>query len=232
MTNETFYEIFGEISQTYVEEAREGRRKKKKHMWVPWAAAAVIVAVVLSIVVLRGGILGNGREIVTLENGDTISFVKSGAVSAMSLQLPSDVLIRELTEEEIRVLFAGLPAEGKGVVFTGNGYKLAGFEGKIGNVKVVISTSGLRLLDTVIAGREESTQVKGVAVTAGYFVTSPNSRGEKNVIYYASFELGGSSIYVEGSGTQARSGAVREEAASVVWKLINNGEPDFAGISE
>lgn len=233
MTNETLYEIFGEINDTYVKEARDVRAKKKMPVWFPWAAAACFLFTLLfGGRALFGGMFGNGREIVTLENGDRISFVKADVSAGSIMQMPDmDVFFRELTKEECNSLFAGLSAAGQ-AAFTGKGRQAVGFEGKIGNVKVVISTPGFCLRDTIIEGREESTQVEGTAVTAGYFVTRTNSRGEKNVIYYASFALGNTSIYVEGGGTQAQGAAVREEVASVVWKLINNGEPDFSGISK
>lgn len=231
MTSKTLYEIFGEMNDTYVKEAREVRAKKKLPVWLPWTAAACFLFVLL----FAGGMLsrgrsGNNRELVNLENGEQISFVKADASGEAVTQMPDiDASFRELTEEECNSLFAGLSATGQ-AAFAGKGRQAAGFDGKIGNVKVVISTPGLCLRDTIVVGREESTQVEGTAVTAGYFVTRPNSRGEKNVIYYASFALGNSSIYVEGGGTQAQGATVREEVASVIWRLIQNGEPDFSGI--
>ncbi len=62
---------------------------------------------------------------------------------------------------------------------------MIGFEGKIENAKVVISTTDIALLDTKIVGSEESSEVNGTSVTAGYFVTDRNSAGEQNVISYA-----------------------------------------------
>lgn len=233
MTNEALYEIFGEISDTYVKEARDARAKRKLPVWLPWAAAACFLfALLLTGRALSGERPGGGREMVTLENGDRISFVKADASGGAVAQMPDiDASFRELTEEECNILFAGLSATGQ-AAFPGKGRQAAGFDGKIGNVKVVISTPGLCLRDTIVVGSEESTRVGGTAVTAGYFMTRANSRGEKNVIYYASFALGNTGIYVEGGGAQAQGTAVREEVASVIWKLIQNGEPDFSGISK
>lgn len=200
-------------------------------LWLPWAAAACFLFVLLLTGrALSGGISGSGRETVTLENGEQISFVKADAAAGQSSS-DIDAFFKELTEEGCNRLFAGLSAAGW-AAFTRKGRQAAGFEGKIGNVKVVVSTPGLCLRDTIVVGDEESTQVEGIDVTAGYFVTRANSRGEKNMIYYASFVLGSASIYVEGGGTQAQGQAVREEVASVIWRLIQNGEPDFSGISK
>ena len=61
----------------------------------------------------------------------------------------------------------------------GNSLELIGFEGNIGNIKMVISTTKISLLDTEISGNKEISTVNGTSVIAGYFVTDPNSNGEQ-----------------------------------------------------
>jgi len=70
--------------------------------------------------------------------------------------------------------------------------------------------------DTVIAGKEESKEFNGTSITAGYFVTDPNSKGEQNMIYYATFELGSSKIYLENSGMKDNSEATKNQLAEVI----------------
>ncbi len=98
------------------------------------------------------------------------------------------------------------------ILFSDSNKELIGFEGKIENAKVVISTTDIALLDTKIVGSEESREVNGTSVTAGYFVTDRNSVGEQNVIYYATFKLGDSTVYVENAGAKTES-----ESVKTIW---------------
>lgn len=70
---------------------------------------------------------------------------------------------------------------------------------------MVISTTDTKLLDTDIIGIEETSTVNETSVIAGYFETDPNSVGEQNVIYYATFKLGDSTVYVENAGKNPRA---------------------------
>lgn len=109
--------------------------------------------------------------------------------------------------------------------------ELIGFEGKIENAKVVISTTDIALLDTKIVGSEESSEVNGTSVTAGYFVTDRNSVGEQNVIYYATFKLGDSTVYVENAGAKTESESVKNDLATIIQELINNGALDLSSFN-
>lgn len=108
---------------------------------------------------------------------------------------------------------------------------LIGFKGKIENAKVVISTTDIALLDTKIVGSEESSEVNGTSVTAGYFVTDRNSVGEQNVIYYATFKLGDSTVYVENAGAKTESESVKNDLATIIQELINNGALDLSSFN-
>lgn len=232
MSTEKFSDAMGEINDRYLDEAISYHRNRKKLRWVKWTslAACFALAAVLGIGVWQGGWFGRGNDIVTLDHGDTINFVKSDAVGG-SLSLAIDITSRELTAEEIQMLFADLPASAQ-AIFTVADHKLIGFDGKIGGVKMVVSTSDIQLLDTVIVGDEQSTEVNGVCVTAGYFITNPNSKNIKTAIYYATFELGDSTVYVENAGTQAEREATKNELVSVIQKLIENGEFDLLQFQE
>lgn len=110
--------------------------------------------------------------------------------------------------------------------------ELIGFEGQVGNVKVIISTSDVQLLDTVIVGTEKVSEINGITIVAGYFVTDPNSRGEQNAIYYATFEIGDCKVYLENGGMKDDSETIKNQLAEVIQKLTENGNLDLTSFSD
>lgn len=124
------------------------------------------------------------------------------------------------TEEEINAVFADLPVTANALF---SGQDLIGFEGKTGNIKMVVATSDVPVMDTSIVGTEESSEVNGTSVTAGYFITDPNSKGEQMAIYYATFKLGDCTVYVENAGAKDDSESVKNELAETVQELIDHG---------
>lgn len=171
-------------------------------------------------------------DVAILEDGSQIVFVKSDMVGgAMSLDM--DVDTRQLSEREAQLLFTDLSVTGN-VIYKSSGedagspQELVGFEGQIGNIKMVVSTSDIQLLDTVIIGTESTTEINGVDIAAGYFETEPNSKGKRYTIYYATFEIGGSKIYLENAGPADESEAAKNQLAEVIQKLIDNGGLDLA----
>ena len=232
MTNEKLYEVLGDINENYVKEARADH-KAKKPGWATWGSVAACFAViaVLGISVFQRGLFGNKTDIATLKNGTEIVFVKS-EMTASSIDIDGAVTTRQLTEGEIATLFPNLPVTAHAIFRTsdmdaGNSLELIGFEGNIGNIKMVISTTKISLLDTEISGNGEISTVNGTSVLAGYFVTDPNSNGEQNVIYYATFEMDGCKVYLENAGTKADSETTKNQLAEVIQKLIENGELDI-----
>lgn len=222
-----------ELDSKYVDEAINYKKKAKKPIWAKWrAVAACFVAVaILGVGLFQSGLFGNRTDIATLNNGDKIIFVKSDHVGG-SLDLAVDITTKQLTENEAEALFPGLSVTANAIfqnnnMDAGNSQELIGFEGQIGNIKVIISTSNVQLLDTVIDGTEENTEINGVTITAGYFVTDPNSKGEQNAIYYATFEIDSCKVYLENAGTKADSETTKNQLAEVIQKLIENGDPDI-----
>ncbi len=230
MKKEDFFEVLGELDDDIVKGAETPMKKKMNcKAWGTMAACIAVVAV-LSVGLFQSGLFGNRTDIATLDNGDKIVFVKSDTIGGSSLAI--DVDKKQLTEEEARSLFADLPVVAYAIyrssnLDAGSAQNLIGFEGKIGNVKMIVSTSDFQLLDTVIVGKEESTEINGTNITAGYFVTDPNSKGEQNAIYYATHELGSCKMYLENSGTKDNSEATKNQLVEVVQKLIENGELDL-----
>lgn len=227
--------VLGQVDEKFIAEAAPGKRANKKPAWIKWTSIAACLALVavLGVGALQGGWF-SGNDIARLDNGTTINFVKCDAVGG-SLSLTYDTTSRELTADEVSALFGDLPVTAD-AIFTvdeqaaGNAQKLIGFEGKIGEVKLIITTSDLPLLDTTIVGNEKATEVDGVSVTAGYFITDPNSRDEQAAIYYATFKIGSSTMYVENAGAKAESEDVKNDLVSVIQELIGNGELDLTSV--
>ena len=86
-------------------------------------------------------------------------------------------------------------------------------------------------IHNALVGSEESSEVNGTSVTAGYFVTDRNSVGEQNVIYYATFKLGDSTVYVENAGAKTESESVKNDLATIIQELINNGALDLSSFN-
>ena len=237
MNAKEFSDAMSELDTKYVDEALNYKKKAKKPGWIKWGAMAACFAViaVLGVGVFQSGLFGNKTDIATLENGTEIVFVKS-EMTASSIDIDGTVTTRQLTEDEIATLFPNLPVTAHAIFKTsdmdaGNSPELIGFEGNIGNAKMVISTTNISLLDTEISGNEEISTVNGTSVTAGYFVTDPNSNGEQNAIYYATFKLGDSTIYVENAGAKTESETIKNDLATIIQELINNGALDLSAIN-
>ena len=111
-------------------------------------------------------------------------------------------------------------------------HNILGFEGKIGDTRMVVSKQGVNLLDTIIDGNTITSSVDGVDINAGYFITKSNSQGIKTVIYYATFDMGENTIYVEYSGTENESETVKNNLVDTILQLIENGAFDLSQIQE
>lgn len=219
------YNSITNVDNQFIEEAQT----KKKIGWLKVAAMAAcfVVVTVLGVGLFQSGLFNSHTDIATLNNGDKIVFVKSDNIGS-SLALDVNVTKKPLTEDEISALFSDLSITANAIflnndIDTDSSQKLIGFEGQIENVKIVISTSDVQLLDTVIVGTEESSEINGITVTAGYFVTNPNSKGEQNAIYYATFKIGSCEVYLENGGTKDDSETIKNQLAEVIQKLIENG---------
>lgn len=231
MNSKKFSEAMSEVDNKYVDEAVNYKKKTKKPLWAKWGAAAVcmMAVAVLGTVLFQSGLFGNHMDSVTLENGKKVVFVKSD-VSAGRLSLAIDIDARKLSKKEVRSLFGDLPVKAYAIYTSrnmdpGNPQELIGFEGRFGNVEMVISVSDIPLVDTEILGTEETTEINGTGVVAGYCITDPNSRGEQNVIYYAAFEMGNCKVYLENCEDDRET--TKNQLAEAIQKLTENGELDL-----
>lgn len=237
MNSKKFSEAMSELDSKYVDEAINYKKKAKKPVWAKWGAIAAcfVMVAVLGVGVFQSGLFGNKIDIATLDNGNEIIFVKSGT-AVSSIDIDGTITTRQLTEAETASLFPNLTVTSHAVfrvddIASDSNKELIGFEGNIGNAKMVISTTDIPLLDTEIVGIEEISTVNGTSVIAGYFVTDRNSVGEQNIIYYATFKLGDSTVYVENAGKKSESENVKNDLSTIIQELINNGALDLNAIN-
>lgn len=220
-----------EVDEEIILEAAPSEKKAASKL--PWkrisAAACLAVFVLLGVLIWRIGTFGGGTQTASLDDGTPVFFEKSDAPERSSSDLA--VTSRQLTGEEIKMLFGDLPVTAC-ALFSQENQALVGIEGKLGAVKLMISATDRPISDTVVVGSGQISKINGVAVSACYYITRANSHGKRSVVYYAGFELDGSAVYVEITGSKSESEALRNELTLTVQKLIENGKPDWSKISE
>ncbi len=224
MTVKQFAEGLSALDDRYIAEAAEYQVKRKRNPAVRWItiAASLMLVAALGVAVLQGGVFGDTVE---LENGAVLRFEKSENIGTSSLDM--DVTMQELSQTQLQQLFPDLQVEARAIFLAEDG-SLVGIEGSVGETKLLVSCTDMPLTDTVLVGEEATSTVDGIAVTAGRFVTNKNSRGERTAIYYASFQLGESTFYLENAGNYGAREAVKAELADVLQTLLKNGEPNWA----
>lgn len=230
MKEKRILRALGQVDNQYIKEAEPMKNLDKRVHWQKWISVAACFSLVIIIVILvfQSELFGTKTDIAILENGEKITFVKSDMFATL---IDLDVTTRALNDEEIKMLFADLPITAN-AYFDMNNHNIIGFEGKIDDVKLVVSTSGTKLLDTIIKGNSYTSTVNDTLVKAGYFVTNTHSQAIKTVIYYATFDIGKNSIYVEYSGAENESDVVKKKLVDTILKLIENKEFDLSQIQE
>lgn len=222
-------EAMGNINQKYVNEATAYTGKAKtarRPIWMKWGAVAACFALVAAIGfgLFQSGLFGGNEQIATLDNGSKINFVKSdGGVAQFDIAF--EISTRDLTEDEIANLFGDLPVTGY-VLFNNENDCILGIEGKYDDMKLLVSAPGVSINDLVIDGEETASDVDGVSVNAGYFTSG------KTVIYYATFELGESVVYIENAGTKSEQETVKSDIVSSIQKLIALEQIDLTSITK
>lgn len=83
------------------------------------------------------------------------------------------------------------------------------------------------VLDYVFDSETKSSDLHGTVVRAGYFETKPNSKGLKNVIYFATFSLWEVAYYVELRGPGADKEAIKHEITELIGLIIEGGVADL-----
>lgn len=224
----------GNINEKYVNEATAYTSELKavhRKGWKKFVSMAACFALIfaIGIGVLQSGILGNKDEFVKLNTGETMIFVKTNADFGSHNLIFTPI---PYTKDELLSLFGDLPVTAC-AYYDAKTDSVVGLEGELGNVKMIISKAGMDLNDTPIGkGREKISKIQGVDVTAGYCIA--NNGGRKVSMYYAEFELGGNTVYLESGGLKGTDEAVnaRNELASATQSLIENGEINLSQIEK
>lgn len=222
-------ETISNIDQSYVNEATEYTGTAKtahRPAWMKWGAIAACFALiaVLGIGVFQSGLFGDNEHIATLENGNTINFVKSDS-GVGQLDIAYEITTRDLTSDETTNLFGGLPVTGY-VLFNKENDSVLGIEGKYDDMKLIVSAPNVMLNDTVVDGENKVSNVDGINVNAGYFISG------KNIIYYATFALGDNIVYIENAGSKDGDEKLKSEITTAIQNLIELEQIDLLSINK
>ena len=168
----------------------------------------------------------------TLSSGEQIVYrALHGSVGDAVYVYPEDGGSRALTAEELHMLLpcAAQPDPCVAVFHTGTGDFIHA-ETKIGDVQVHLSKNGFPVTDVIITGTQTYTDICGVPVTFGYFLTKPNSRGIRTAILYASYMCSDLNYYLEIGGDEARTEELGTELGDLVYEMLEADAPDLSEI--
>lgn len=178
------------------------------------------------------GWFGSKGYTVNLANGDSIVY-HIGSTNVASIHVGYPVSSRKLTDAELDAILPETTERRSAIgTFREENGELLRVEGKLGDATIIFAQDNFPISDVVLEGNESSSSVNGIPVTTGYFVTSPNSRGEQSAIFFASFSIGNTNVYVECYGDKSDADAVSQETADLIFSIITKGEPDFSAITK
>lgn len=208
------------------------QRKNFKTFLIPVAACLVAIVAVTGIVGSNMGWFGSKGYTVNLANGDSIVY-HIGSTNVASIHVGYPVSSRKLTDAELDAILPETTERRSAIgTFREENGELLRVEGKLGDATIIFAQDNFPISDVVLEGNESSSSVNGIPVTTGYFVTSPNSRGEQSAIFFASFSIGNTNVYVECYGDKSDADAVSQETADLIFSIITKGEPDFSAITK
>ncbi len=162
-------------------------------------------------------------------------FNKATRLAAADMAIPGHFW-QELTADELRAVFPGL-ADMRRITATANFSSEQNVAALFNIDAHMLSPSGLETylqlapgqvqIDYAFDVETKTSDPLGTEVTAGYFETRPNSRGLKNIIYFAAFQLADLAYYVELGGPEAEKEALQAEISELVGRLIEGGRADL-----
>ncbi len=195
--------------------------KKKKTSTQTKIGIVLACAVIICswVFLLQKGMFTDKTDEVVLTDGSKIVFTKAKE-ARVEKSLDMDVTVKNLTDEEIKAIFGNMSVTADAIYKTGGTGEPIGFEGKCGKVKINISTTGQLLTDTVIEGA--STSIEGTDLNAGFFVSDKNSKGQQTAIYFATFKIGESTVYVENADTLKNKQKTKKQLVECIQELIES----------
>ena len=230
MKRKKIFETIDNINPKYIDEATEyiPQAKTVSKSWIKWGSLAACFALVVALGI---GIMpkqfGNQSYVVSLSNGKEMTFAHSSENGTSSLDI-AIVGMRALTEEEASALFGDCNVNAS-VGFEENTNEFIYLEGTLDEYKIVVTRSDVSP-DIIVDGKETASDIDGVNVSAGYFITKANSQGNKNAIVYASFDTNNYTVYLETSGTEDDKETLCNTLAEEILKLIETSNFDFGQI--
>ncbi|MBE5966447.1 MAG: hypothetical protein E7255_05705 [Lachnospiraceae bacterium] len=182
---------------------------------------------------------GKDKDAAEKTKNYTLIFNGASRQSSTDIAIPGHFW-QELTEDELTAILHSLP-DTFSITATAN-YRNDENGAALFNIDAhAVSTSGSKayiqiapgevILDYILEGDVKTSNVLGTEVTAGYFESRRNSKGIRNVIYFASFKLSDVAYYVELGGEEAESEAFREEITELVGLLVQGGAADLVALS-
>jgi hypothetical protein len=170
-------------------------------------------------------------------NDSALIFNQAQEQSAAADAAVAGLFWQELNADELEAVFPGLTgthrltatvnfkSEKNSVAF----YNIDAFARSAAGLKTYIKIApGMAGTDYVLGKASKQSDVLGTPVMAGVFETKPNSRGLRNVIYFANFQLSGLGYYVELGGTEAEKEALQKEFTTLITRLIEGGAADIS----
>ena len=219
MSGERIINALGLIDDEYIAEAAPEEKKRRRRIPWKWMSAAACIVLVASVIgaLLWGRGPSSNAHMAILESGETVLFEKNPDPERSQSYIA--VYSQTLSEEELRVLFGDLPISATAICREWD-HKVLGYTGKIGDCILRIETEGLSLGGTIMEGSEGTSDINGVSVSAGYYLTDANSNGKGTIIYYARFTIGSVRYYLEQSGPYEDNESVRQNVAERARDLI------------
>lgn len=223
------------VDDRFISEAEEKKHGKSVIKFaLPIAACfALVFAVVLSMLnfqnmFLQSGVAHSGTA---YENKYTLYFNKVVGINVSEIDIKGHFW-KELTQEQKEKLLPGIAekyqidgtvhySHAEGVTSVFEVYTVIKADGK--NIKITIA-QGEVAKDCIVSGKPIFSEIEGVNVEAGIFVTDKNSKGERNYIYYADFSIDDIAYHVEYSGEKNDN----DYFASVIADIILGGKADFS----
>lgn len=227
MKKEELFDIIGEVDEEKVKAAGQSLSKKKHShkIWIKWGALAACICIVIVSVI---SILPKRQPLtVTLSNGEEITFSTNGSLYANNIAI-SIAERRPLTETEASVVF-GTSQIDASVTFEEGTYEFIILGGTIDDFDIEVRRKDIPSC-VIIEGEENTSYINDVAVTAGYFITDTNSKGEKTAIVYGSFVVGNYTVSLETVGADSELENLCNALAEEILKLIENAGFDFEQI--
>lgn len=219
-----------------VMEYRRRYRRRGTGAVLKWAIPAVCVLLAAAILLFTGMPHVRYREgsyIVKLGSGHTLVYGTGEPADSPKFAYDYEVCGRELTAAEMLQLFPsfGRISDGDyfGGVFQIETGRMVRAEGRIGGIRIFLALAGLAPSDTVITGApEKENTIGGVPVKTGYAVFSANSKGVRNAVFFAEFEINGTAVYAETYGDEKDGRQICQKLSDAVFAMISNNTPDIA----